>query len=104
MSTPTPAPSCHRCGAPLPAGRPSRRDACASCRSDVRVCRNCAFHEPGAANDCREPSAERVADKERANFCDYFALVVAPAGRAPGATSGGAREAHEALHALFRKP
>ena len=27
---------------------------------------------PGVANDCREPAAERVADKEQGNFCDYF--------------------------------
>jgi hypothetical protein len=100
MSTPTSAPGCHRCGAPLPAGRPSRRDACPSCGSDVRVCRNCAFHLAGAPNECREPSAERVADKERANFCEYFALGAAAAGLGPRERSSGARDA---LDALFRK-
>ena len=29
------APRCHRCGAPLPAERPSRRDVCAGCGADL---------------------------------------------------------------------
>jgi hypothetical protein len=65
----------------------------------VRVCRNCEFFSPGAYNDCREPSAERVVDKESANFCDYFRLAGGP--RASGLEQkGGARAA---LDALFRK-
>jgi len=100
MSTPTSAPACHRCGTPLPGGRSSRRDACGSCGADVRVCRNCSFHAAGAANECREPSAERVVDKERANFCEYFALGAAPGGLPP---PGARSEGRDALEALFRK-
>ena len=33
---------------------------------------NCLFYEVDSYNDCREPQAERVADKEKSNFCDYF--------------------------------
>jgi hypothetical protein len=70
-----------------------------ACGADVRVCRNCAFFAPGAHGDCREPSAERVVDKERANFCEYFAFGAAatPAGEE---RSGAARAD---LDALFRK-
>ena len=93
------APCCHRCGAPLPAVRPSRRDACDACGADTRVCRNCVFFAPGSHNDCREPGAERVPDKERANFCEYFAWAAAPE-TVPGSASDGARAA---LDALFRK-
>lgn len=32
----------------------------------------CEFYAPSVAKSCREPVAEEVADKERANFCDYF--------------------------------
>ncbi|MEO1172626.1 MAG: hypothetical protein AAFX94_11350 [Myxococcota bacterium] len=49
-----------------------RGDTCPSCGADVRVCRNCVFHDPNAHNECREPTAEYVADKERANFCGMF--------------------------------
>jgi len=32
----------------------------------------CEFYAPSVAKSCREPVAEEVTDKERANFCDYF--------------------------------
>jgi hypothetical protein len=32
----------------------------------------CDFYEPDAANACREPMADVVADKEAGNTCDYF--------------------------------
>jgi hypothetical protein len=37
------------------------------------VCLNCEFYEPTYNNQCRETQAARVVDKDRANFCDYFA-------------------------------
>ena len=48
-------------------------------------------------NDCAENQAELVSDKERANFCDYFALRSATRAAAPG---GSARAK---LDSLFRK-
>ena len=54
--------------------RPSRSDECPRCGSDLWVCKNCRFYDEGAYNMCREPLAEYVADKERANFCEYFEL------------------------------
>ena len=74
------------------------RAVCPRCSAFLHCCRNCDFYAPGLANDCREPRAERVADKEEGNFCDWFR----PAGRErPGTASpGGARAA---LDALFKK-
>lgn len=34
----------------------------------------CAFYDPHSYNECKEPVAERIIDKEKANFCDYFEL------------------------------
>lgn len=65
--------TCFHCKKTLDDGsRPGRGDACPNCGSDVKVCLNCRFYERGAYNDCREPSAERVVDKDRANFCEFF--------------------------------
>src|ERR1700728_3913511 len=66
---------CWKCGAdlaalPLPL---SRRDACARCRAELHVCRMCVDYDEHVAKKCREPIAEEVSDKTRANFCDYFA-------------------------------
>jgi hypothetical protein len=74
------------------------RDTCERCGRDLHVCRNCAHHDPAAYNECRESSAERVGERDRANRCDYFA---------PGsAAGGGQRGAAAGLDALFkpRKP
>ena len=48
------------------------RDHCQKCYSDLHSCRNCEFFDSAAYNECREPAAEFVKDKEKANFCDFF--------------------------------
>lgn len=53
-------------------GTVGRREECPHCRSDLHVCMNCSFYDRGSYNECREPQADRVQEKERANFCDYF--------------------------------
>jgi len=63
---------CWSCGQRLNAGDYQREGECPQCRKQTHVCRNCRFHEPGRPNDCQEPIAEHVRDKDRANFCDYF--------------------------------
>ena len=50
----------------------SRFDECRGCRAPVHACRLCEFYQTTVAKQCREPIAEEVKDKERANFCDYF--------------------------------
>ena len=76
------------------------RDTCAGCDADLHVCRNCAHHDPAAYNECRESSAERVEDRERANRCEYFA----PGAGGGGGVAGARRSARESLDALFKKP
>lgn len=50
----------------------SRFDECRACRASLHACRLCEFYQTTIAKQCREPIAEEVKDKERANFCDYF--------------------------------
>lgn len=65
--------NCFHCKKELDASqRPGRGESCPKCGSDVKVCLNCRFYDRGAYNQCREPSAERVVDKDRANFCEFF--------------------------------
>jgi hypothetical protein len=75
------------------------RDTCGNCHSDLHTCRNCEFYDTTAYNDCREPSAERVADSERVNHCVGFS---------PRPDEGGAANAVRAgalsnLDTLFKK-
>ncbi len=88
---------CHACGAELERERVGVRETCA-CSAYLHCCRNCDHFAPGAANDCREPSAERVPDKDQGNFCEWF-RPAARRGAAP-TPAGGARAK---LDALFKK-
>lgn len=63
---------CWSCGTRLLAIDYQRESECPTCRKQTHVCRNCRFYEPGRPADCREPVAEPVSDKQRANFCGYF--------------------------------
>ena len=90
---------CWKCGKalvdiPLPLARAAE---CPACRSDLHVCRACLYFDPGVARSCREPVAEDVQDKTRANFCGYFQLRTDA--YVPGAadTSAAARAQLDAL-------
>ena len=89
---------CYHCGAQLTALDYGRQDTCWKCGRDTRTCRNCIHHERTAHNECRETQADRVVEKEKANFCDYFK----PSDR----EGGGAAERDTlkaAADALFKK-
>ena len=91
---------CWKCGAsldaePLPLARLAE---CPACHADLHVCRLCEFYDPGVANSCREPIADVVKDKERANFCGYF--QPRPDAWA-GTVADPSRQARASLDALF---
>jgi hypothetical protein len=75
------------------------RDYCPACERALHACRNCDFYDPAYNNQCRETAAERVVDKDRQNFCEYFVPR-----RAAGPTIGNTTlSARERLDALFKK-
>jgi len=63
---------CHKCGTAVTIEKVSRRDECEVCHSDLRVCLNCTLYDPSRANQCFEPQAEQVKEKDRSNYCDFF--------------------------------
>ena len=96
-------PRCWSCGTGLPYARYAtvpREEDCPHCGTDLHSCRNCRHHDPSVNNQCREPDAEWVTDRERANFCERFQLaedrVVRP-------ESGRSGEARRKLDDMFRK-
>lgn len=48
------------------------REECLHCRQDLHSCKNCDFYDVKSYNECREPSADVVRDKEKFNFCDFY--------------------------------
>ena len=74
------------------------REACDRCRADLHVCLNCLHHDPSAYNECHEPNAERILDRDRANRCEYFR----PSGKTR-ASEDNRDKALTDLEDLFRK-
>lgn len=91
---------CWHCGADLSPLDYGRGDTCRKCGRDTKVCKGCGFYDRSYNNECRESQAERVVEKERSNFCDYFK----PAMKQGSAGGGGSRDAaRAAADALFKK-
>jgi hypothetical protein len=79
---------------------------CPQCDRPLHACRNCSFYDPVYNNQCRETMAERVVDKERSNFCEYFAPNVdadATPSQPASSRPSPERAARERLDALFKK-
>ena len=94
--------NCWNCGAELTFLDYGRGDTCRKCGRDTKTCKGCEFYDPSAHNECRENQAERVLDKERSNFCDYFRpRSGAGSGAVSKDTSRDSMKA--AAEALFRK-
>jgi hypothetical protein len=91
--------NCWNCGAELSVLDYGRSDTCRQCGRDTKVCKGCIYYEINSNNECRESQAERVVDKERSNFCDFFKPSAATAGK-----SAKSRDLlKSAAEALFKK-
>ena len=90
---------CWKCGGALPdlLLPLARHEECPHCRAQLHVCRMCVFFDTTLAQQCREPVADLVSDKQRANFCGYFQVnphtFTVP--------SGQTTTSHRQLDALF---
>jgi ribosome-binding protein aMBF1 (putative translation factor) len=91
--------NCFSCGKEIPLlGNLGRRDECPFCHADMHVCKNCQHYDPKVYNECKEPQADRVQERDRANFCDYFLI-----GTGAGGTGNSADQLKAAAEALFKK-
>jgi hypothetical protein len=75
----------------------TRTEECPYCSKSLHCCRMCKFFDPLVYNECHETNADRVVDKEKDNFCDYFTL-------SDGGTNGPTKESLiSSAEALFKK-
>ncbi len=89
------------CGDVVEIGRTvARTETCPHCGADLHCCLNCRFHERFAHQQCREPQAEPVSQKDQANFCEYFVCRESDRTGKPGTSSCSSKEK---LDQLFRK-
>lgn len=76
----------------------SRSEECPACFASLRCCKMCEFYDTSSYNECREPTAERIVEKEKANFCDHFKLS-----SGQNNMNNKADAAMDAANALFKK-
>ncbi|HAT49193.1 MAG: hypothetical protein HQL07_09240 [Nitrospirae bacterium] len=88
---------CWKCQTTLETSSYSRSETCSGCSYHVRVCKNCLYYDPRAYNACREPQSDRVVDKEKATFCEYFKPGQLQKVDKVTSVRQGARKAAEAL-------
>lgn len=91
--------TCFKCESALnlePMAQIGRQEECPSCYQSLHCCRMCNFYDASSYNECKEPMANRVVDKEKANFCDFFKLG--------GGSDGGPKKDDllDAANALFK--
>ncbi|MBT3046599.1 MAG: hypothetical protein G8D61_09400 [gamma proteobacterium symbiont of Ctena orbiculata] len=88
---------CWKCAGELEAVDYGRETNCRACGKPTRVCRNCRWYAPSRPNQCEEPMADRVMEKEQANFCGYFEPTADPLGSDSGQSQDDLRQAAEDL-------
>ena len=94
---------CHACRKELSVGREiGRRDECPFCHADLRCCLNCRFFDRSAPKQCREPQADLVRDKDKANFCGFFGFQEKESA-VPFPAGTDADKNRQALEDLFKK-
>lgn len=81
--------------------KPGRSESCPHCDASLHCCYQCHFYDPSAHNECHESQADRVLDKEKANFCDYFIFNPKAAGKTHGKEKK--EEVLKKLESLFKK-
>jgi len=90
---------CFNCNKALelsPAQKIHRSEECPYCYANLHSCKMCDFYDTSAYNECRENSADRIVEKEKANFCDFFIL------KGGGGGNPAADDALAAAKALFK--
>lgn len=68
---------CFNCNKELelsPGQKIHRSEECPFCYANLHSCKMCDFYDTSSYNECRETSADRIVEKEKANFCDFFIL------------------------------
>ena len=89
--------NCHKSIPVLGAFKITRTEDCPYCSKSLHCCKMCKFYDPKIYNECLETNAERVVDKEKANFCDYFVLS------GDGSSGPSKEDLINSADALFKK-
>ena len=91
---------CAQCGVVLPAmAEPTGQ--CPKCGFALHCCKQCTHFDPASRFECGQPIPERVAKKDAANKCTFYAMKVMV--EKETSTAMRANDARKAFENLFKK-
>lgn len=76
----------------------ARTEECPHCGFRIRCCKMCDFYDASTYNECKELMAERVVEKDKVNFCNYFRISSRAAG-----VEDNKKAIEDVANALFKK-
>jgi len=91
---------CAVCGARQPASELGFDAECDSCGADLHSCTHCRHFDTSAPAECRQPVAERIANKAKRNRCELFEPRTTQELAGDGDRPEDARAAFDALFKL----
>lgn len=50
------------------------RQDCPYCGHDLHSCVQCTHYDVKVYNECKETMADRILEKEKANYCEFFGV------------------------------
>lgn len=53
------------------------RQDCGECGHDLHSCVQCQHYDPKVYNECKETMADRILEKKKANYCEFFSATAA---------------------------
>jgi len=92
---------CAQCGVVLPMLGETPAN-CPKCGFALHSCKQCTHFDPAARFECRQPIPERIARKDQANTCTFYATKVSVE-RETSTTPVRADDARKAFENLFKK-
>lgn len=93
---------CWKCGKEISLEKVTRMTECPLCGCDLHSCKGCKYYDNSSHYECRENVDYPVADKERANFCEYFCAGNSRTNNlADSSSDDKAKKARDLFNSLF---
>ncbi len=75
---------------------------CPQCGFALHSCKQCTHFDPGSRFECRQPIAQRVAQKDANNACEFYAVRVTLE-KETSVSAARPEDARAAFERLFKK-
>lgn len=79
------------------------RDECEFCGQDLHACKQCQNYDEASYNECKDSAADRILDKEKSNYCDFYIAKADGSASSSNASAPSKADLLAQAEALFKK-